>query len=278
MHTITHKPWSTEECIEQFSRAGIGGITFWRYNFAGRNPADVGRQARDAGLEVASVARGGFFPANTAEGRRKAIDDNRIAIEETAAVGAPSLVLVCGAVPGQPLAESRRQIRDGIAELLPFAAEHRVILAIEPLHPMYADDRSAINTMAQANDLCETLGNPLNLGIACDVYHTWWDPELEREITRAGAFGNLTAFHICDWKSPTDDLLNDRGIMGEGCIDIDGIHQWAANAGFSGYHEVEIFSNIHWKQDQGVYLEKIIDAYRGLRMHGEPSLRGARLP
>ena len=264
IHTITTKPWSTEECIENYAAAGVGGITFWRYSFEGRDPGTVGRQARDAGLEVTSVARGGFFPALAEADRKAAIDDNLRAIDETAAVGAPSLVLVCGAVAEQPLADSRAQIRDGIAACLDHAASAGVTLAIEPLHPMYAAERSAINTMAQANELCETLGNPRHLGIACDVYHTWWDPSLQREISRAGKNGNLTAYHICDWLSPTTDFLNDRGLMGEGCIDLTEIGGWVAEAGFTGFHEVEIFSDRWWAQDQDDFLKRIVEAATGI--------------
>ncbi len=259
VHTITTKPWSTEQCIEKYAAAGVGGITFWRYSFEGRDPAAVGRQARDAGLEVVSVARGGFFPAPTEPARREAIDDNLRAIDEAAAAGAPSLVLVCGAVPGQALADSHAQIRDGIAACLDHAAAAGVVLAIEPLHPMYAAERSAINTMAQANALCEALGSGPNIGIACDVYHTWWDDALEAEIARAGAAGNLTAYHICDWLSPTTDFLNDRGLMGEGCIDLPQIGRWVERAGFAGFHEVEIFSGRWWASDQDAYLKRIVD-------------------
>ena len=139
-----------------------------------------------------------------------------------------------------------------------------MILAIEPLHPMYADDRSAINTMAQASDLCEALGSHAHVGIACDVYHTWWDPDLEGQIARAAAAGNLIAYHICDWKTPTVDLLNDRGLMGEGCIDLHQIGSWIRSAGFSGYDEVEIFSDRHWSTDQDKYLQRIVAAYQEL--------------
>ena len=260
IHTITNKPWTTEQCIEKYARAGVGGITFWRYSFDGRDPQRVGQQARDAGLEVVSVARGGFFPAPDAAGRQAAIDDNLRAIDEAAACGAPSLVLVCGAIPGQALDDSRSQIREGIARCLDHAAAAGVILAIEPLHPMYADDRSAINTMAQANELCEALGNHENVGIACDVYHTWWDPELEAQINRSAGAGNLTAYHICDWRTPTTDLLNDRGLMGEGCIDLPQIGRWIRSTGFSGLHEVEIFSDTHWAEDQDDYLARIINS------------------
>jgi sugar phosphate isomerase/epimerase len=130
------------------------------------------------------------------------------------------------------------------------------------LHPMYADDRSAITTIAQAHAVCDTLDCPANLGIAVDVYHTWWDPDLEAGIRHAGATGRLFAFHVCDWLTPTSDLLNDRGLMGEGCIDIPRIRSWVESAGFAGWNEVEVFSTRWWSADQTAYLEKIIAAYR----------------
>ncbi|HRJ09048.1 MAG TPA: sugar phosphate isomerase/epimerase family protein [Prosthecobacter sp.] len=264
IHTITTKPWSTEECIRNYSRAGAGGITFWRYNLEGRDPAAVGRQAREAGLEVTSLCRGGFFPASTAQDRQKALDDNRRCIEEAHALGAPLIVLVCGAVPGQPLDESRKQITEGIAAVLPEAEAAGVRLGIEPLHPMYADDRSAVNTMRQANDICDALDSPQMLGIAADVYHIWWDPELKEQIGLTAELGRLFAFHICDWRTPTTDLLNDRSLMGEGCIPIRQISEWVDAAGFQGAREVEIFSSRWWSQDQHEWLEKITEAYRAL--------------
>ncbi len=264
IHSVTTKPWSTEVCIQQFSRAGAGGITLWRYNLEGRDPADVGRQARDAGLDIVSLCRGGFFPAASGNDRQKAIDDNRLCIEQAHALGAPLIVLVCGAVPGQYLVESRKQIADGIAAVLPDAEAAGVRLAIEPLHPMYADDRSAVNTMRQAHEICDALGSPAHLGIAADVYHVWWDPELQSQIQRAGDTKRLFAFHICDWKTPTTDFLNDRGLMGEGCIPIREISDWVDATGFTGHREVEIFSTQYWAMDQSEWLARITEAYKGV--------------
>lgn len=264
IHTITTKPWTTEQCIENYARAGVGGITFWRYSLEGRQPADVGRQARDAGLEIVSLCRGGFFPAREAAGRQNAIDDNKLCIDQAQALGAPLIVLVCGAVPGQSLAESRKQITDGIAAVLPHAEAAGVKLAIEPLHPMYADDRSAVNTMRQAHEICDALGSPASLGIAADVYHIWWDPELKEMIDLAGRTGRLHAYHICDWKTPTTDLLNDRGLMGEGCINLKEIGGWVDATGFSGHREVEIFSTRYWAMDQHEWLKQIINAYQAI--------------
>ena len=260
VHTITTKPWPLEQAAQQFAKAGIGGITVWRDALSGRDIAAAGRMLRELNLEVVSLCRGGFFPAPTPAGRQAAIDDNLKAIDEAAALGAPMVVLVCGAVPGQSLTESRKQIRDGIAACLPHAAAAGVKLAIEPLHPMYAGDRSAINTLAQANDMAEDLRSPW-VGIAVDVYHLWWDPDLENQVKRCGKNGHLAAFHVCDWKTPTLDMLNDRGLMGEGCIDIRQIRGWVEAAGFNGFNEVEIFSTSYWQQDQNLFLDKIKEAY-----------------
>ncbi|MCH2026567.1 MAG: sugar phosphate isomerase/epimerase [Verrucomicrobiales bacterium] len=261
IHTITNKPWSTEQCIKEYASAGIGGITFWRYSFEGRDPKDVGRQARESGLKVTSVARGGFFTGQTQEQRQNSIDENKRAIDESHEVGSPSLVLVCGSTPGQGLRESRQQIEEGIEQCLDHAAEAGVVLAIEPLHPLYAADRSAINTMEQANEICENLNSHPNIGIAVDVYHTWWDDHLKHQIERCASNGNLASFHICDWLSPMQDTLNDRGLMGEGTINISEISEWINSTGFEGFHEVEIFSNRWWNSDQSEYLKKIVNYF-----------------
>jgi sugar phosphate isomerase/epimerase len=260
VHTITTKPWPLEKAAREFAAAGVSGITVWRDTLAGKNIAQTRRMLQDLNLEVVSLCRGGFFPAREPAKRQAAIDDNLKAIGEAAALGAPHVVLVCGAVPGQPLTESRKQIQEGIAACLEHAAAAGVKLAIEPLHPMYADDRSALNTLAQANDMAEALNSPW-VGIAVDVYHLWWDPDLENQIKRCGQNGNLTAFHICDWNTPTTDLLNDRGLMGEGCINLKEIRGWVEATGFTGYNEVEIFSNKFWSQDQHEFLAKIKEAY-----------------
>jgi sugar phosphate isomerase/epimerase len=260
IHTITTKPWSIEEAMDRYAAAGVAGITVWRQWLADRNIESVGEQLRERNLEIVSLCRGGFFPAKTAKGLADAIGDNRLAIREAAALGAPMIVLVCGAVPGQPLTESRKQIADGIAAILPLAEEYGIRLAIEPLHPMYADDRSAINTMASANAVCDLIDHPL-VGIAADVYHIWWDPDLEQQIRLTGEKDRLFAFHICDWMTPTADLLNDRGLMGEGCIDLRSIRAMVEATGFTGFNEVEIFSDRWWAKDQDQFLDRIKHAY-----------------
>jgi sugar phosphate isomerase/epimerase len=126
---------------------------------------------------------------------------------------------------------------------------------------MYADTRSAINTLAQANDMASELNSPL-VGVAVDVYHLWWDPTLEQEIKRCGKNNHLFAFHICDWNVPTNDFLWDRGLMGEGCIPVGKIRGWVGETGFDGFYEVEIFSTKFWNEDQSQFLKKIITAYK----------------
>ncbi len=260
LHTMTTRPWTFEECVRRYAGAGVKGITIWRNAYSDRSPAAAGEMARSHGLSVVSLCRGGFFPACTAQGRAKAIDENRRCVDEAAALGAPLVVLVCGSAPGLSLEQSRRQITEGIAAVLPHAAASGVRLAIEPLHPMYAADRSAVNTIGQARAACGELESPW-LGVAVDVYHTWWDDRLEEEIRACGRDGKLFAFHISDWRTPTGDLLEDRGLMGEGCIPIRQIRGWVEEAGFTGFIEVEIFSRRLWASDQARYLEDIKAAY-----------------
>ncbi len=261
VHTATTKPWPLARALEHYAAAGVHGITVWRDVLAGPGLAGAARLLSESGLDVVSLCRGGFFPADDEGGLRRAIADNLLAIDEAAAIGAPLIVLVCGARPGLPLPVAREQIRAGIEAILPRAAEAGIRLAIEPLHPMYADDRSAINTLAQANDMAEAIGHPL-VGVAVDVYHLWWDPALEAEIERCGRAGRLFAYHVCDWRTPTRHMLTDRGLMGEGCIPLRQIRGWVERAGFKGFVEVEIFSEQYWAMDQAAWLERVVEAWR----------------
>jgi sugar phosphate isomerase/epimerase len=261
IHTITTKPWQIEEAASKYAAAGVKGITVWRDTLEGRDITRTGKMLRSQGLEIVSLCRGGFFPSIDNNKRKLAIDDNKRAIEEAHQLGTSLIVLVCGSDPLQDLEESRKQIREGIEAILPEAQAAGVKLAIEPLHPMYADARSAINTLAQANEMAEQINSPF-VGVAVDVYHLWWDPMLEREIKRCGENNNLFAFHICDWKVPTTDFLLDRGLMGEGCIPVKKIRSWVEATGFDGFIEVEIFSTLRWKQNQDEFLAEIIKAYK----------------
>jgi sugar phosphate isomerase/epimerase len=260
VHTLTTKPWDIESCVKNYSAAGINGITIWRNVLENKNLNEVKALLDGYGMKVVSLARGGFFPSVEPAQRQKALDNNLLAIEQAAAVGAPLIVLVCGADGRQSLEKSREQIAEGIVSILPAAQSAGVKLAIEPLHPMYAGDRSAINTISQANDMAEMIHSDF-VGLAIDVYHLWWDPSLRTEINRCAANKQLFAFHVCDWNVPTTDFLNDRGLMGDGCINVPEIRSWMEDAGFKGYHEVEIFSDKYWATDQQAYLEKIKNAY-----------------
>jgi len=246
--------------VENYSRAGIPGITIWRNVLENQNLKEAKKLLDDHGMTVVSLCRGGFFPSADPGKREEAIRDNLRAIEQAAAIGAPLIVLVCGADGRQSLERSREQIAEGITRILPAARDAGIRLAIEPLHPMYAGDRSAVNTMKQANDLAGLINSEW-VGVAVDVYHVWWDDTLKTEIERCGREKHLFAFHICDWNVPTTDFLNDRGLMGEGCINIPEIRSWVEEAGFRGFHEVEIFSTRFWATDQKEYLKKIKQAY-----------------
>mgnify|MGYP003640278781 CR=1 FL=1 len=259
IHTMTTKPWDLPTACAKYATAGVSGVGVWRQWLEGRPLAESKSILDDNGLKAVSLVRGGFFPYLTPAGHRESHADNIRALDEAAAIGAPQVVLVCGAHPEISLAENRQHITDGIGALIDHATSIGVKLAIEPLHPMYADCRSAINTIGQCNDMIDQLGDEW-VGIAADVYHIWWDPQLEQEIQRAGK--RIIGFHVCDWVTPTNDFLNDRGLMGEGCIDNHSIRRLVEATGFNGPIEVEIFSERHWATDQDDYLDKIITTYR----------------
>ena len=261
IHTITTKPWGIETAIDKYARAGVKGITVWREALQGRDISRTARLIRESGLTIVSLCRGGFFPHPDAKKRKQALEENRTIIREAGALAAPLIVLVCGSHPGQSLETNREQIEEGITSLLPDIEEQGIKLAIEPLHPMYADTRSAVNSMTQANRMAAVIDHPA-VGIAVDVYHTWWDQRLEIEIANCGKDGNLFAFHVCDWRTPTRDLLRDRGLMGEGAIPIPTIRGWMEKAGFNEFIEVEIFSKEYWMMEQDKFLEKIVRAYK----------------
>jgi sugar phosphate isomerase/epimerase len=248
--------WSLPQIIDGCARHGIRGISPWRDQVAAAGLEEAAQRIRDAGLTVSGLCRGGMFSAPDRESRRAALDDNRRAVDEAATLGARCLVLVVGGLPkardgsivSKDLQGAREMVRDGIGELLEHARGTGVPLAIEPLHPMYAAERACVNTLAHANALCDELApdGRDGLGIAVDVYHVWWDPDLAAGIERAGAANRLFAYHICDWLVPTTDLLNDRGMMGDGIIDLPLVRARMEAAGYRGMHEVEIFSAQNW--------------------------------
>ena len=258
--------------IEACMQRGIKAISPWRDQVAAAGLPVILKLVKTHGLELSGYCRGGMFPAVDAAGLQAAHDDNRRAVDEACELNAACPVLVVGGLPGalagkaahKDLALSRSQVSDGIAQLLDYARSCNMPLAIEPLHPMYAADRACINTMEQALDVCDALDPSKSgaLGLAVDVYHVWWDPKLQQQIERAGE-KRLLAFHACDWLTPTADLLNDRGMMGDGVIDIPKIRGWMEAQGFRGYSEVEIFSTGNWWQrDTGEVLDTCIARHK----------------
>jgi sugar phosphate isomerase/epimerase len=260
IHTQTNKPWTLQKCVESYSAVGIKGVSIWRNVIEPIGAKQAGRIIRDHGMFVPAIVRGGFFTGNDSAVRSAALDMNRTCIDEAREVGAMMVVLVVGATPGLSLEDARKQVAEGIAVLVPYARQAGVKLAIEPLHPMYAADKSCINRMTDARKVCQIVNDPM-VGIAVDVYHVWWDPDLQEEIRLAGELGLIFAFHVCDWLADTKHMLTDRGLMGEGVIDIRKIRGWVESAGFTGAIEVEVFSERHWAGDQTMYVGKIRDAY-----------------
>ncbi len=249
-----------DRIIDQCAERGIRAISPWRDQVAAVGLDPIAAQLKAHGIGLSGYCRGGFFPAPDAAGLRAALDDNRRAIDEAKTLNAPCLVLVVGALPGaldgraayKDLGRARHEVRDGIAATLDYAREVGMPLAIEPLHPMQAADRACINTLEQALDLCDELDAQKTgaLGVALDIYHVWWDPKLQQQIVRAGQ-ERLLAYHVCDWLTPTRDLLSDRGMMGDGVVELKKIRGWIEATGFAGFSEVEIFSNLDWWQRPG---------------------------
>ena len=245
----TREQHSLAQAVECYARHEVAGISVWRDKLEECGLDEAVRMIADAGLRVSGLCRAGLFPATDAAERQARMADNRQAVDEAAAFNADCVIIVGGGLPegSRDIAGARGMIRDGLGEMLEYARAAKVPLAIEPLHPMYAADRCAINTLSQALDFCDALGD--GVGVAVDCYHVWWDPDLQAQIVRAG--DRVIAYHVCDWLVPTTDLLLDRGMMGDGVIDIPQISEWVAAAGYDGLIETEIFSAENWWKRPG---------------------------
>ncbi|HLZ05808.1 MAG TPA: sugar phosphate isomerase/epimerase family protein [Bradyrhizobium sp.] len=272
LNTATvRKQGDLTQIIEACARHGIRAIDPWRDQVASVGLDRAVRAARDAGLELSGYCRGGMFASDAAH-RGEVRDDNRRCIDEARALGAPCIVLVVGGLPqysrpgsvvSKDIGAARAQVDEALAEMLDYAREASMPLAIEPLHPAYAADRACVNTTRQALDICDRLDPQRTgaLGVALDVYHIWWDPEVLSQIARAGQ-ERLLAFHVCDWLVPTKDILNDRGMMGDGVIEIKRLRAAVEAVGFGGYSEIEIFSNDWWGRPMDEVLKTCIARHR----------------
>lgn len=241
LNQMTTEKYSLEESARACAAVGIGWFGAWRHKI--EPVEDAARILRDAGLRVSSLCRGGFFAATSALERNVRIDDNLRAIDQAAALGAPVLVLVSGPAPDRDLDAARGMVADGIGRIVEHARESGVRLGIEPLHPMYAAERSVVVTLKQANELAAQF-DAETVGVVVDAYHVWWDPEVYVEIARAGR--RIFGFHVSDWMVPTHSLLMSRGLMGQGVIELRRLRQAVDAAGYDGPIEVEIFNEDIW--------------------------------
>jgi sugar phosphate isomerase/epimerase len=254
LNQATTQHWPMADTIDGCARAGVGWIGVWRHKAAELGLAETAQRMHDAGIRASSLCRGGFFPAAGAAERQERIDDNLRAVDEACALGAPVLVLVAGPAPDRDLDAARKMVEDGIAAVAEHAARQGVRLAIEPLHPMFAGDRSVVVTLAQANAMAAAIGSP-TVGVAVDVYHVWWDPQVYVEIARAA--GQIVGFHVSDWLTPPPDHLLGRGMMGDGCIQLRRLREAVDVAGYAGPIEVEIFNQQVWDTPGDQVLELI---------------------
>lgn len=239
------------EVIEAVAHAGFGMISAWRRDTKDEDVAAVARHMRDAGLKLSGFCRSPYIPAATREKYRANIEENKRAIDDAAILGAPVFVMVVGSLPedSKDMEGARRQVRDACAELREHGRQAGVKIGLEPLHPVYAAERSCLTLLSEAMDWCDAIEGPVDdpqIGIIIDCYHVWWDPNLFRDIKRAGRSARIFGFHVCDWLVPTADVLNDRGMMGDGVIDIPAIRAAIEGTGYTGAVEVEIFSAENW--------------------------------
>lgn len=262
----TIKQWSLPELAEGCAKAGVKGVGLWREPVQKYGVDAAARLVRDAGLTVTSLCRGGFFTASEPEARATALADNRRAIDEAATLGTDTLVLVSGGLPpgSRDLFAARERIADALGELAPYAAEHGVRLAIEPLHPMYASDRCVVSTLAQALDLATRFPAD-QVGVVVDTYHLWWDDTVADQIARAGATGRIAAFQLADWVTPLPEgVLLGRGQLGDGAVDFRWFRERVDATGYTGPIEVEIFNPTLWARDGAEVLAEVADRYRRL--------------
>lgn len=254
----TIERWSVREAVEGCLRAGIGWIGLWRDHVAETGLEESVRIVRESGIKVSSLCRGGMFTAATKAERASRIDDNRRAIDEAAALGTDVLVLVCGGVAGRDIDASRAMVEEGIEEIISYAAEAGVKLGIEPLHPVFASDRSVIATLKEANELAERLDSA-QVGVVIDAYHVWWDHELYAQIERVA--GRILGFHVDDWPVTNNDPLMSRGMMGDGVIELSRMRGAVERAGYAGPIEVEIFNHKIWAMPGDEVLELMKGRY-----------------
>lgn len=261
LNQYTVRPqWSLQQAIEGCSRHGVQAIGVWRDKLAEMGVAKARRRLATEGLVVTSLCAAGWFTAADEAGRRRSLDENRRALDEAAELAAECLVVIGGGVPNGSLGllEARSQARDGLAALLDEARSRGVVIGLEPLHPMFAADRGCITTLREANDLCDSLGD--GIGVVVDAYHCWWDPSIDEEIARAK--GRIVGFHVNDWLNPTKDLRLDRGMMGDGVIDIPAIRKSIEASSYAGFIEVEIFSQENWwKRDADEVVSVVKDRF-----------------
>ncbi|MFH9750969.1 sugar phosphate isomerase/epimerase [Streptomyces griseus] len=259
----TLKQWSLPDLAEGCVKAGIDKVGLWRAPVQEYGVERTARLLADAGLAVTSLCRGGFFTALDPAERARALDDNRAAIDEAAALSTDTLVLVSGGLPpgSRDLHGARERVGEALAELAPYAAARDVRLAIEPLHPMYAADRCVVSTLAQALDLAERFPAE-QVGVVVDTYHLWWDDQAPAQIARAGAGGRIHSFQLADWITPLPaGVLLGRGQLGDGSVDFRAFRRWVEGAGFDGPIEVEIFNEALWARDGAEALAEVADRY-----------------
>lgn len=262
LNTMTTKGFTLREAVEATASAGLPAIGLWRDRVAEVGLDLAAKIVRDNGLRVSSLCRGGFLTG--IDDGAESLDENRRAIDEAATLGAPELIMVMGGIPDRELPAARQRVADRLAELVPYAADRDVRLALEPLHPVFCADRAVISTLGQALNLAAP--HPAEtVGVVVDTFHVWWDPDLAAGVAAAGEQGRISSFQVCDWLVPmAPDPLTSRGMMGDGVIDFAAVATLVAEAGYQGDVEVEIFNEDVWATDGRAVIETMKQRYAEL--------------
>jgi sugar phosphate isomerase/epimerase len=283
LNTATCRPYTLAQCVAAAQAAGLGAVGPWRDRVQEVGAATAATIIADAGLRVSTLCRGGFITARDDETAANALADNRLAIDEAATLGTSELVMVVGGLPAayelmsmphtpadgtdKNLVAARQRVADRIAELVPYASDKGVRLALEPMHPLFTADRGVLTTLKQSLDIAAD--HPADaVGVVIDTYHVWWDPDLQASIARAGREGRISSYQICDWTLPlAANTLNSRGFPGDGFIDFPTITRWVAEAGYTGDIEVEIFNEAIWALSAAETVRTMAERYSGLVLH-----------
>jgi len=253
------------QVIDVCSSKGIRGITFWAREFPSLSIAHkTAQHAKDCNIDIIGLCRTPYLIGPEAPRTDESIKSELTkTLDLASALEAKVVTIVVGGID-----TNRGSIQNNLARVTDVVSNHTALaknagtkLALEPLNPVYCGNRSCLTTVRDAINIVNTI-NHSHVGLAIDIYHVWWDTSLKSELSRIKGKGKIFGFHLCDWLRETNDILFDRGMMGDGVADIQGIRKIVEETGYDGYCEVEIFSEQNWwKKEPEQVLDVVIERF-----------------